>query len=93
MASCLFRGAYSITDIENSLRNFRKKNSKDINDWISSKILTNVSNFGEGKDIKACLLANTSSIQKIFKMLNAKFCRMLKRKAFLCKFLAERWKS
>jgi tubulin beta len=89
-AACLFRGAFSTSDVETSLCNFQKKNSRDFVDWIPNNILTGVSNFGvEKKDMKACLIANTSSIQKIFKRENAKFTAMLKRKAFLHHYLAE----
>lgn len=83
-AAAVFRGRISMKDIEEQMSNMQSRNSEYFVEWIPNNVQTAVCDVPpHGFDMSATFIANTTSIQELFKRISEQFTVMFKRKAFL----------
>ncbi|ELA41654.1 tubulin beta chain [Vittaforma corneae ATCC 50505] len=83
-AAAVFRGKMSMKDVEEQMSNMQSRNSEYFVEWIPNNVQTAVCDVPPyGFDMSATFIANTTSIQELFKRISEQFMVMFKRKAFL----------
>ena len=83
-AAAVFRGKVSMKDVEEQMSNLQSKNSEYFVEWIPNNVQTAVCDVApDGFEVSATFIANTTSIQELFKRISEQFTAMFKRKAFL----------
>lgn len=89
-ASAIFRGKVSTKDVDTCMANMRDKNSPDFVEWIPNNINSSICHVApKGMDISGTFLANSTSIQTVFKRIVTNFSQMFKRRAFTHWYLSE----
>ena len=74
----------SSREVDDNLFKIQNKNSNHFVEWIPNNIKSSMCNIPpKGHSISGTLIANTTSIQSIFKRIQKQFSSMFKRKAFL----------
>jgi tubulin beta len=82
--SAIFRGKVSMKDVDDQMVNIQRKNRDMFVEWIPSNVKTAVCNVPPtGLTMSATFVANTTSIQELFKRVSEQFSAMFRRKAFL----------
>lgn len=83
-AAAVFRGKVSMKDVEEQMSSMQSRHSEYFVEWIPNNVQTAVCNVPpHGFDISATFIANTTSVQELFKRISEQFTLMFKRKAFL----------
>ncbi len=83
-AASVFRGKISMKDVEEQMSNVQTRNSDCFVEWIPNNVQTAVCNIPpSGLEMSATFIANTTSIQELFKRISNQFSAMFKKKAFL----------
>lgn len=79
-----FRGKVSIQEVEDQMRSIQERNSAYFVEWIPNNVQTAICSVPP-KDVKmsATFVANSTSIQELFKRVGDQFSAMFRRKAFL----------
>lgn len=82
--AAIFRGEISIKEVDEQMLNVQMKNASSFVNWIPNPIKTAVCNIPP-KNLKMCatFIANSTSVQEIFKRISEKFRIMYKKRAFL----------
>jgi len=89
-ASALFRGKVSSKDVDTAMSTVQNKNSQYFVDWIPNNVNSSICDIApKGLNMAATFVANSTSIQAVFKRISLQFSQMLKRKAFLHWYLSE----
>ena len=88
--AAIFRGQMSIKEVDEQMLNIHFKNSSSFVDWIPNPVKTAVCNIPP-KNLKmsATFIANSTSVQEIFKRITNQFRTMYKKKAFLHYYINE----
>lgn len=83
-AAAVFRGRISMKDIEEQMSTMQSRNSEFFVEWIPNNVQTAVCDVPpHGFDMSAAFIANTTSVQELFKRISEQFTLMFRRKAFL----------
>jgi len=83
-ACAIFRGPISTKEVDEQMLNMKNKNSSYFVEWIPHNIKSSVCNVPpRGLKMSVTFVANSTSIQELFKRVNEQFTAMFKRKAFL----------
>jgi len=83
-ASAVFRGKLSNQEVDDHIMNLQNKNSSQFVEWIPNNIKTSVCNVApKGLPVAGTFIANSTSIQTIFKRISHQFNIMYRRKAFV----------
>lgn len=89
-ASAIFRGKVSSKDVDSCMANIRDKNSPYFVEWIPGNINSSICHVPpKGMDMSATFIANSTSIQSVFKRILMNFSQMFKRRAFTHWYFAE----
>jgi len=89
-ASALFRGKVSSKEVDTAMSTVQNKNSQYFVDWIPNNVNSSICDIApKGLNMAATFVANSTSIQAVFKRISLQFSQMLKRKAFLHWYLSE----
>ncbi|CEH15740.1 beta-tubulin [Ceraceosorus bombacis] len=82
--AAIFRGKVSSRDVEQEMINIQTKSATQFVEWIPQNILTSLCDIPPpGLRMSATFIANTTSIQELFKRTHESFALMFRRKAFL----------
>ncbi len=82
--AAIFRGNVNARDVENEMYNLREKNPAGFVEWIPNNVLTSLCDIAPPQlKMSATFIANTTSIQELFKRTHDQFSLMFRRKAFL----------
>ncbi|CDS81917.1 probable tubulin beta chain [Sporisorium scitamineum] len=82
--AAIFRGKVNARDVENEMYNLREKNPSGFVEWIPNNVLTSLCDIAPPQlKMSATFIANTTSIQELFKRTHDQFSLMFRRKAFL----------
>ncbi len=82
--AAIFRGKVNARDVENEMYNLREKNPAGFVEWIPNNVLTSLCDIAPPQlKMSATFIANTTSIQELFKRTHDQFSLMFRRKAFL----------
>jgi tubulin beta len=88
--AALFRGKLSMKEIEQSMLNIQLKNSSHFVEWIPNNVKTSACDIPpKGLRMSSTFIANSTSIQELFKRVENQFVSMFNRKAFLHWYTAE----
>lgn len=79
-----FRGKVSVKEVEDQMRQVQQRNADFFVEWIPNNVQTAICSIPP-KDAKmsATFVANSTSIQELFKRVGDQFSAMFRRKAFL----------
>ncbi|KAL4438553.1 hypothetical protein ABPG74_015451 [Tetrahymena malaccensis] len=89
-AALAFRGKVSSYEIEKQLLNFQQKNSNHFTEWIPNSMKLSMCDISlDQVPRSAVLISNNTSIQEVFKRINAQYTSMFRRKAFVHWYLDE----
>lgn len=85
-----FRGQVSVKEVEDQMRIVQDKNAGYFVEWIPNNVQTAICSIPP-KDVSmsATFVANSTSIQELFKRVGDQFSAMFRRKAFLHWFTSE----
>lgn len=85
-----FRGQVSVKEVEDQMRIVQEKNAGYFVEWIPNNVQTAICSIPP-KDVSmsATFVANSTSIQELFKRVGDQFSAMFRRKAFLHWFTSE----
>lgn len=88
--AAFFRGKVSIREVEEQMRLVQERQSPYFVEWIPNNVQTAICSIPP-KDLKlsATFIANSTSIQELFKRIGDQFSSMFRRKAFLHWFTNE----
>lgn len=79
----IFRGKIESSVCENSLAAMKQKNSGFFVEWIPDSLFSSICQVPSAEHpVSGILLANTTSVQNIFKRIDSQFEPMMKRRAF-----------
>ncbi|KAJ7212247.1 tubulin beta chain, partial [Mycena pura] len=82
--AAIFRGKVSMKDVEDEMQKIQRNNSAYFVEWIPNNILTAHCDIApRGRKMTVTFIANSTSIQELFKRTIEQFRAMFKRKAFL----------
>lgn len=82
-ASAIFRGKVSSKEVDSCMANIRDKHSPYFVEWIPSNINSSICHVPpKGMEMAATFIANSTSIQTVFKRIVMNFSQMFKRRAF-----------
>lgn len=83
-AAAFFRGKVSVKEVEDQMQSMQERNSQSFVEWIPNNIQTATCSIPP-KDLKlsATFVANSTSIQELFRRLGDQFSAMFRRKAYL----------
>ena len=88
--AAFFRGKVSVKEVEDEMHKVQSKNSDYFVEWIPNNVQTAVCSVApQGLDMAATFIANSTSIQELFKRVGDQFSAMFKRKAFLHWYTSE----
>ncbi|KAM3505860.1 hypothetical protein MY10362_002702 [Beauveria mimosiformis] len=80
----IFRGKVAMKEVEDQMRKVQNRNSSYFVDWISNNIQNALCSVPpKGLRMSSTFIGNSTSIQDIFKRVDAQFSVMFRRKAFL----------
>ncbi|KNE56344.1 tubulin beta chain [Allomyces macrogynus ATCC 38327] len=80
----IFRGRVSMKEVDHQMCNMQAKNSSHFVEWIPYNVKTAVCDIPpRGLKMSSVFIGNSTSIQDLFKRINAQFVSMFRRKAFL----------
>eukprot|EP01100_Stratorugosa_tubuloviscum_P005659 TRINITY_DN251_c0_g1_i2.p1 TRINITY_DN251_c0_g1~~TRINITY_DN251_c0_g1_i2.p1 ORF type:complete len:457 (+),score=261.17 TRINITY_DN251_c0_g1_i2:141-1511(+) len=89
-ASAMFRGKMSMKDVDEQMLNIQQKNHTFFVEWIPNNIKSSVCDVPPvGQKMSATFIANSTSIQELFKRISDQFVAMFRRKAFLHWYINE----
>eukprot|EP01126_Amoeba_proteus_P051207 TRINITY_DN6103_c0_g1_i6.p1 TRINITY_DN6103_c0_g1~~TRINITY_DN6103_c0_g1_i6.p1 ORF type:complete len:402 (-),score=46.41 TRINITY_DN6103_c0_g1_i6:379-1584(-) len=87
-ASCIFRGLVPTNEVDHHMAHVQSKESDKFVPWIPNNIKSSICNFApKGETLSGTFIANSTSIQDVFKRIGSQFSNMFRRKAFLHWFL------
>lgn len=82
--AAFYRGKVSIKEVEDQVALVRQRNQSNFVDWITDNVQTSICSVPpKGVDMTATFVANSTSIQELFRRVHDQFQKMFKRKAFL----------
>ncbi|MCJ1308081.1 Tubulin beta chain (Beta tubulin) [Agyrium rufum] len=82
--SAIFRGAVSMKEVEDQMRNVQNKNASYFVEWIPNNVQNAVCSIPpRGLKMSSTFVGNSTSIQELFKRVGDQFSAMFRRKAFL----------
>jgi len=83
-AATIFRGPVSMKEVDQQIFNVQNKNAAYFVEWIPNNVKTAVCNIPpKGMPVSATFIANSTSIQELFKRVAQNFSMMFKKRAFL----------
>ncbi|KIJ14414.1 hypothetical protein PAXINDRAFT_169793 [Paxillus involutus ATCC 200175] len=83
-AACIFRGKVSSNEVETSVAQLQRKNSNLFVEWIPDNVSVSMCSVPPvGQPQAGIALANSTSMQELFKRNLAQFSVMFKRRAFI----------
>lgn len=83
-ASCMFRGLVSTKEVDEQMRSIQAREAQNFVPWIPNNIKSSVCNVAEeGLKMSGTFVANSTSIQDLFRRIGGKFSHMFRRRAFL----------
>jgi len=89
-ATAIFRGKVPSKDVDTAMASVRDKNSPYFVEWIPNNINSSICSVApKGLEMSATFIANSTSIQSVFKRISMNFGQMYKRRAFLHWYLNE----
>lgn len=89
-ASCMFRGEISPKEVDQQMLAIQNRDSEAFVPWIPNNIKSSVCNIApKGQKMTGTFIANSTSIQDLFKRIGSQFSSMFKRKAFLHWYIGE----
>jgi len=89
-AATIFRGKMSANEAEHTLSDFQRKNSAQFVEWIPDNVSVTMCTVPPvGQQQAATCLANSTSVQELFKRTLSQFAVMYKRRAFLHWYIGE----
>lgn len=79
-----FRGKVSIKEVEDQMRAVQERNSVNFVEWIPNNVQSAICSIPpRGLKMSATLVANSTSIQELFRRVADQFSAMFRRRAFL----------
>ncbi|KAM0673592.1 Tubulin beta chain (Beta tubulin) [Gurleya vavrai] len=82
--AAVFRGKISMKEVDEQMLQVQTKNSSSFVEWIPNNVKTAVCDIPPaGLTMSSTFIANTTSIQDLFKRISEQFTAMFRRKAFL----------
>jgi len=89
-ATAIFRGKVPTKDVDMAMASVRDKNSPYFVEWIPNNINSSICHVApKGLEMSATFIANSTSIQSVFKRISMNFGQMFKRRAFLHWYTSE----
>jgi len=90
-ASCIFRGANIATkDVDDQMIQVQAKHPDSFVPWIPNNIKSSICSVAQqGLKMSGTFVANSTSVQDLFKRIGTQFSHMFRRKAFLHWYIAE----
>lgn len=89
-AAAFFRGNASVKEVEDEMLRVQTKNSGYFVDWIPNNVQSSVCSVPpRGLDMSATFIANSTSIQGLFRRIGDQFNKMFQKKAFLHWYTSE----
>jgi tubulin beta len=90
-ASCIFRGAnISTKDVDDQMIQVQTKHADSFVPWIPNNIKSSICSVAQqGLKMSGTFVANSTSVQDLFKRIGTQFSHMFRRKAFLHWYIAE----
>jgi len=90
-ASCIFRGAnISTKDVDDQMIQIQSKHADSFVPWIPNNIKSSICSVAQqGLKMSGTFVANSTSVQDLFKRIGTQFSHMFRRKAFLHWYIAE----
>jgi tubulin beta len=84
IASALYRGKVSNSEVDEQLLKVQSKQSKSFVEWIPNNIKSSHCDIAQkGLEMSATFIGNSTAIQDMFKRVGEQFSAMFRRKAFL----------
>ena len=88
--AAFFRGKVSVKEVEDEMHKVQSRNADYFVEWIPNNVQTAVCSVPpKGLDMAATFIANSTSIQGLFKRVGDQFSAMFRRKAFLHWYTSE----
>jgi len=89
-ASCIFRGNVATKDVDDQMIQIQNRNSEAFVPWIPNNIKSSICNVApKGMKMSGTFIANSTSVQDLFKRIGTQFSHMFRKKAFLHWYTAE----
>jgi len=90
-ASCIFRGAnISTKDVDDEMVKVQTRHADSFVPWIPNNIKSSICGIAQqGLKMSGTFVANSTSVQDLFKRIGTQFSHMFRRKAFLHWYIAE----
>lgn len=88
--AAVFRGKISMKEVDEHMLQIQNRNSDWFVEWIPNNVKTAVCDIPpSGLAMSGTFIANTTSIQELFKRVSEQFCLMFRKKAFLHWYTSE----